>query len=253
MIAAGAKAHRLSPFCVTMLSPGAAWQCTVIPHFFQYRAVVHLADRYEKTVCRRECSFRSQAVTREDGALLPQISALTFRLRTSTDKGIRYLSGSTDTGKAGNLLWDIRLNPVLSESGRQLFLASGRVVLADCEYLFPAVSSFLLIDENMDRSCAAGCTQDPLRAFCTGEGNTGAAVAGGIRKSLSGFTLQEPSAMQIPDMPDPLIFCISDPSPDMRFRMKLRHGRQAETRFGSWSAGNDAGDTPLPGFIISVI
>ena len=67
----GPKAHRLSPFCVTMLSPGAAWQCAVIPHFFEYTAVVHLANRYENTVCRRECSFRSQAVTREDGALLP--------------------------------------------------------------------------------------------------------------------------------------------------------------------------------------
>ena len=253
MNAEGAKAHRLSPFCVTMLSPGAAWQCAVIPHFFQYRAVVHLADRYEKTVCRRECSFRSQAVTRQDGALLPQISSLTFRLRTSAEKGIRYLSGSTDTGKAGNLLWDIRLNPVLSESGCQLFLASGRVVFADREYLFPAVSSFLLIDENMDRACAAGCAQDPLRAFCAGEGNTVAAVAGRTRKALSGFTLLEPSAMQIPGMPDPLIFRASDPSPDTGFRVKLRHGLQAETRFGSWSACTAAGGVSLPGFIISVI
>ena len=151
MTAAAPSGRLPDAFCVTMLCPGAAWQCALVRRSLQWRFTVQAADRYDGTCWRAEraCFHPGGWPLSPEG--LPDIKEKAFRLVTTQQHRRLFLSGSVEPKEADNFLWDIRLDP-LCES---LYRAEGRVVIGSRELLFPSASAFLAVQTQFDGACAA--------------------------------------------------------------------------------------------------
>ena len=80
-------------FCVTMLSPGAAWQCALVRQHFGYQAHVFVLDRYQRSEHSIRRRFFCENMPLDPVTGLPVIDTAGFRLRISEDRRERYLSG----------------------------------------------------------------------------------------------------------------------------------------------------------------
>ena len=230
------------PVFITMLAPGAIWQCALIPRLLRTDVIVHLADRYDGT-CRswqQSCPRRTRACS---FTVLPQIDQARVHLQTSSLHGRQYLSGSIETRETGTLLWDIRLEPVCSGNQRQ-------------EILFPAKSSFLSIWSSTGTLSAAGCLHEPLNALLLDHAG-GWVMTGGRSKPITSSCLSVSATGQVslrrPDTDVALLFTADPLSVEQGLSVPLSSKRHALTQWGSWKSQQTGEQRAIPGFITSVI
>ena len=246
--------------CVTMLSPGAAWQCALVRHPFGYQAHVFVLDRYQRAEhsIRRRFFFRNapaDPVTR-----LPVIDTAGFRLRISEDRRGRYLSGSMEDKAGHACLWDIRTDGLHTAPGHHLFRAQGTLSLDGEEFLFPPVSSFLCAETLTSPFLSGtGCILQPVAAFhlSSAADQSGYMMSGRQSEQL-------PPVDQIHTGPDgtELLFRDAVPAfhfspepkgPSRAFRFPIGKNHEAVTDFGQWNRTDADWPHPFPGFLISVI
>ena len=250
-------------FCVTMLSPGAAWQCALVRQPFGYQAHVFVLDRYQRSEHSIRRRFFCGNMPSDPITGLPVIDTASFRLRVSEDRRERYLSGSIEDKAGQSCLWDIRIDALHTAPDHHLFRAQGTLSLNGEEYLFPPVSSFLSADTltslGVSGFCGTGCILQPAAAFHL----SSAADQSGYM--LSGLqTEQLPPVDQIHFGHDgaDLLFSAAVPAfhfraepkgPGRAFRFFIDKKHEAVTDFGLWESEGTSFPQPFPGFLISVI
>ncbi len=245
-----------SPFrhcCVTMLSPGAAWQCSILRQIPGMKMSVCLMDRYEDTVEQAEHTsfFHTAPMTDQSSRL--SVDSSSFRLRMTQDKGKTYLSGFIETASKDSLLWDTELTPLHEEPCWQLCRAQGRFVSAEREILFPSASSFLVIEYDPDCTRGLGCAQDPFSAVYLSGKDNGLSLTKKTRRSLPTAVFQSEEGGVSCIWPENAEHFRFQPSSQQRFHIRLSRHRTMVTTFGLWSDESLIEKRTLPGFITSVI
>ena len=238
--------------CVTLLSPGAAWQCAVVRRGLRLECTAQLWSRYTNGFDRVAVSFLSPRARLTDGAGWPQLREERCRLVTGREHQALYLSGSAED--RGTMLWDLRLIPFTKEEGGPLYRTEGRIICNGQETLFPFAASFLLLQRGLPALCCAGFSAASRARLSLTDTAGGAFTAESCRIVLSPGTVRQGQdggdVYSFQDTETRLYFC---PIIQPEFRFRLPHGAAAVTRFGSWRSEAPALLTGLPGFIISVI
>lgn len=244
------------PVFITMLAPGAIWQCALIPRLLRTDVIVHLADRYDGTSrsSQQSCPRRTRACS---FTVLPQIDEARVHLQTSSLHGRQHLSGSIETRETGPLLWDIRLEPVCSGNQQHsLYRAEARLSASGQEILFPAKSSFLSIWSSTGTLSAAGCLHEPLNALLFDHAG-GWVMTGGRSKPITSSCLSVSATGQVslrrPDTDVALLFTADPLSVEQGLSVPLSSKRHALTQWGSWQSQQTGEPRAIPGFITSVI
>ena len=243
--------------CVTMLSPGAAWQCVIRRQAFRMNMAIRLLDRYQDTAVDADRSILCRTVPMSDGKGNLQINNRFFRLRMSQDKGLRYLSGFIETVSESTMLWDIQLTPLHEEPGLRLYRAQGRFVTSQREILFPPASSFLVIEDRIECSRGIGCALNPFSAVYLSEKHAGFSLAERVYRSLpsADFRTEENGSVSCIWLENAERFCFQSSPLHSRqsFRIQLSKHHEMITSLGGWTDESLPGKHTLPGFIISVI
>ena len=244
-------------FCATVLSPGAAWQCAVVRGRLYTHATVQIINRYDGTFHRLERKLPFFSLAAPSVEKWPVVDSKYFRFRMSRSKHSAFLSGFIENSTGKRLMWDIELTSVHRETAYQMYTVQGRMDLDGQEILFPAVSSCLLMETELDTSRAFACANRPLAALY-------------LSQSSEGFILDRQSTERMPPaesfVQDGASVKCSWHSEVAAFTFKptsseavqvlqtdLPGHRKMITHFGHWRVDSYFSGELLPGIYISVI
>ena len=149
MISNGLSLSTHRSICISMQSPGALWQCLLVPRRLGFHAIIKLDDRYDGTARIIERSFidlRKLSIA-SDG--WPIIDTTSFRIQKNQDKHGTFLSGFIEENKASTLQWDIQLFTNMEEPEQNSYNAQGRIIYNEQEFLFPRVSTRVSLKYNV--------------------------------------------------------------------------------------------------------
>ncbi len=244
-------------FCATVLSPGAAWQCAVIRERLYTQATVQIINRYDSTFHRLERKLPFFSLAALSAEEWPEADSKYFRFRMSRSKRSSFLSGFIESRSGQRLMWDIELTSVHQETACQMYTVQGRMDLDGQEILFPAVSSCLLMETELDTSRAFASTNRPLAALY-------------LSQSSEGFILDRHSIERIPPAENfvqvgesvncswhseaaAFTFTPTSSEPVQVLQTDLPGHRKMITHFGHWRVESSFSEDLLPGIYISVI
>ncbi len=257
MTKAAGNAAPAHTFCATVLSPGAAWQCAVIRGRLYTHATVQIINRYDGTFHHLERKLPFFSLAAPSVEKWPEADSKYFRFRMSQSKRSSFLSGFIESGSGQRLLWDIELTSVHRETAYQMYTVQGRMDLDSQEILFPAVSSCLLMETELDTCRAFAYANRPLAAFY-------------LSKSSEGVILDRHSTVSMPPAESfvqngksvncfwhsevaAFTFTPTSSEPVQVLQADLPGHRKMITHFGHWRVDSYFSGDPLPGIYISVI
>ncbi len=244
------RAAAFEGFCMTALSHGAAWQCTVVRHSWRWHCHVLLADRASGSLLRSvSTAMPGKTDCRVSEACDVSIDTPGFRMRSSSQRA-RYLSGYIETETHEHLQWDFHIMPFRASGPSTLLRIEGRAVQAGLETLFPAAASFLAVQPIPQRVRCAGCAVHERTAFT---GTDRQCVLTNPHGTAEIPLIQEART-------ETCRFCSGDQDltvafepGNLVFSVPLSHRLTLRTQFGRWQMDHHQERRMLDGFYTSVI